>query len=80
MDSGDDATYQLGPAEHAEDLHPGEPGGTFHAESGEVWHKPYESSGSKQTSIWLTGVSVATLGGAAFRNVLCILPSGIGRA
>lgn len=59
MDSGDDATYMLSPGEDPEDLHPDEPGSTFHAEAGEVWHKPHEGGGTKQTSTWMHGVSVA---------------------
>nr|QCE21330.1 luteinizing hormone receptor [Eriocheir sinensis] len=56
MDSGDDPTYKLSPAEHPVDLHPDEPGGTtFHAEAGEVWHKPHEGGGTKQTSVWMPG-------------------------
>lgn len=60
LDSGDEATYMLGPAKHPEDPHRGEAGDTSHAEAGEVWHKPHEVGGG-----WLPGVSVAAPGQAA---------------
>lgn len=72
MDSGDDPTYMLSPAEH-----PDEPSGTIHDEAGEMWHKPLESGGTKQTGMWMPVVSVAELRPASWENSRYSLLEGL---
>ena len=67
MDSGDEPTYLVNaPAPHPVDPLKDDVGGTFHggvfnsAPVGEVWHKGHEDGGTKHSSTWLHGVSLAS--------------------